>query len=106
MQPLVAALRCYLASGGLAGDGAEACCERSMRGVPRRDITNAGIVRGETLHDPDPSPRAARGDRMLSTLLAASMAAALATPPAPPPVWHDGLDWHGVHVSVSTDPQG
>ena len=43
---------------------------------------------------------------MLSTLLAASMAAALATPPAPPPVWHDGLDWHGVHASVSADAQG
>jgi hypothetical protein len=43
---------------------------------------------------------------MLSTLLAASMAAALATPPATPPAWHDGLDWHGVHVSVSADPQG
>ncbi|MGN6237927.1 alpha-L-rhamnosidase-related protein [Dyella sp.] len=39
---------------------------------------------------------------MLSALLAASMAAALATPPA----WHDGLDWHGVHVSVSADAQG
>ncbi|HET6433678.1 Six-hairpin glycosidase-like protein [Dyella sp.] len=40
---------------------------------------------------------------MLSALLAAAM---VTTPPAAPPVWRDGLDWHGVHVSVSTDASG
>lgn len=41
---------------------------------------------------------------MLTTLLAASMAAATAAPAAP--AWHDGLDWHGVHVSIQQDPKG
>ncbi|MBQ4854439.1 Six-hairpin glycosidase-like protein [Rhodanobacter sp. B2A1Ga4] len=36
---------------------------------------------------------------MLSLLLAAAMAATTA------PAWHDGLDWHGVHVAISRDAQ-
>ncbi|MHB1058229.1 MAG: alpha-L-rhamnosidase-related protein [Rhodanobacter sp.] len=36
---------------------------------------------------------------MLSLLLAAAMAATTA------PAWHDGLDWHGVHVGISGDAQ-
>ncbi len=35
---------------------------------------------------------------MLSLLLTAAMAAAPAAP-----AWHDGLDWHGVHVAISRD---
>ena len=35
---------------------------------------------------------------MLSLLLSAAMAAGAAAP-----AWHDGLDWHGVHVSISRD---
>ena len=38
---------------------------------------------------------------MLSVLLAAAMAAGANTP-----VWQDGLDWQGVHVSMSQDAQG
>jgi hypothetical protein len=38
---------------------------------------------------------------MLSMLLAAGMAAS-----ANVPAWQDGLDWHGVHVSMSQDAQG
>lgn len=38
---------------------------------------------------------------MLSLLLAATMAAT----PATAPVWTDGLDWHGVHVSIRRDAQ-
>ncbi|MCP1373709.1 Six-hairpin glycosidase-like protein [Dyella lutea] len=41
---------------------------------------------------------------MLTTLLAASMAVATAAPAAP--AWHDGLDWHGVHVSIQQDARG
>ncbi|HZX70378.1 MAG TPA: Six-hairpin glycosidase-like protein, partial [Rhodanobacter sp.] len=37
---------------------------------------------------------------MLSVLLAAAMAAG-----ASAPAWRDGLDWHGVHVSMSRDAQ-
>lgn len=37
---------------------------------------------------------------MLSVLLATAMAAAVTAP-----VWHDGLDWHGVHVDISHDAQ-
>lgn len=36
---------------------------------------------------------------MLSLLLATAMAATTA------PAWHDGLDWHGVHVGISRDAQ-
>jgi len=36
---------------------------------------------------------------MLSLLLAAGMAAA----PSAAPAWNDGLDWHGVHVSIQRD---
>lgn len=39
---------------------------------------------------------------MLSLLLGTALAAAAATPP---PTWQDGLDWHGVHVSMLTAPQ-
>ena len=38
---------------------------------------------------------------MLSILLTAAMAAGANTP-----VWKDGLDWHGVHASMSRDAQG
>ncbi|WP_449429168.1 alpha-L-rhamnosidase-related protein [Rhodanobacter umsongensis] len=38
---------------------------------------------------------------MLSMLLAMAMAAG-----ASAPAWQDGLDWHGVHVSISRDAQG
>jgi len=38
---------------------------------------------------------------MLSMLLATAMAAS-----ANAPAWQDGLDWHGVHVSMSQDAQG
>ncbi|OOG36409.1 Six-hairpin glycosidase-like protein [Rhodanobacter sp. C05] len=38
---------------------------------------------------------------MLSMLLVAGMAAS-----ANAPAWQDGLDWHGVHVSMSQDAQG
>lgn len=38
---------------------------------------------------------------MLSLLLAAGMAVA----PAAAPAWNDGLDWHGVHVSIQRDAQ-
>ena len=38
---------------------------------------------------------------MLSLLLAATMAAA----PAATPAWNDGLDWHGMHVSIQRDAQ-
>ena len=37
---------------------------------------------------------------MLSLLLTAAMAAS-----AGAPAWHDGLDWHGVHVAISRDAQ-
>jgi hypothetical protein len=37
---------------------------------------------------------------MLSLLLTAAMAAG-----AGAPTWHDGLDWHGVHVAISRDAQ-
>lgn len=37
---------------------------------------------------------------MLSLLLGAAMAAG-----AGAPAWHDGLDWHGVHVGISRDAQ-
>jgi hypothetical protein len=37
---------------------------------------------------------------VLSVLLAAAMAASAAAP-----AWQDGLDWHGVHVSMSRDAQ-
>jgi hypothetical protein len=37
---------------------------------------------------------------MLSLLLATAMAASAAAP-----AWHDGLDWHGVHVGISGDAQ-
>jgi hypothetical protein len=37
---------------------------------------------------------------MLSLLLTTVMAASAATP-----TWQDGLDWHGVHVGMSADPQ-
>ncbi len=39
---------------------------------------------------------------MLSLLLAAAMTTASASPP----VWDDGLDWHGVHVSMQRNAQG
>ncbi|HWU75796.1 MAG TPA: Six-hairpin glycosidase-like protein [Rhodanobacter sp.] len=39
---------------------------------------------------------------MLSLLLATAMAAA----PTESPVWLDGLDWHGEHVSMQRDTQG
>ncbi|MCW8806953.1 MAG: Six-hairpin glycosidase-like protein [Rhodanobacter sp.] len=39
---------------------------------------------------------------MLNLLLAAAMASGAATKP---PVWQDGLDWHGVHVSMQRDAQ-
>ena len=38
---------------------------------------------------------------MLSMLLATALAAS-----ASAPAWQDGLDWHGVHVSMSRDAQG
>ncbi len=38
---------------------------------------------------------------MLSLLLTAAMATGTAAP-----VWHDGLDWHGVHVSMQRDAKG
>jgi len=38
---------------------------------------------------------------MLSMLLATAMAAS-----ATAPAWQDGMDWHGVHVSMSQDAQG
>jgi hypothetical protein len=38
---------------------------------------------------------------MLSMLLATAMAASTTAP-----AWQDGLDWHGVHVSMSQDAQG
>lgn len=44
--------------------------------------------------------RAARGTRMLSIIAAAMLASATAAP-----AWHDGLDWHGVHVAISRDAQ-
>jgi len=37
---------------------------------------------------------------MLSLLLAAAMATTAA------PIWHDELDWHGVHAGISRDAQG
>jgi hypothetical protein len=37
---------------------------------------------------------------MLSLLLTTVMAASATTP-----TWQDGLDWHGVHVSMTSDPQ-
>jgi hypothetical protein len=40
---------------------------------------------------------------MLSLLLMASMAAGPTLPDKP---WHDGLDWHGVHVSMQRDAAG
>ncbi|HET7663465.1 MAG TPA: Six-hairpin glycosidase-like protein [Rhodanobacteraceae bacterium] len=42
---------------------------------------------------------------MLSLLLAIAMAAQSPTP-APPPVWRDGLDWHGEHVGMQARPSG
>ncbi|THD08290.1 Six-hairpin glycosidase-like protein [Rhodanobacter lindaniclasticus] len=39
---------------------------------------------------------------MLSLILAAAMASA----PLETPAWHDGLDWHGVHVGIQHDAQG
>jgi hypothetical protein len=39
---------------------------------------------------------------MLSLILAAAMASATLEVPA----WHDGLDWHGVHVGIQRDAQG
>src|SRR3546814_7702741 len=47
---------------------------------------------------PDPQPDAP-GRPMRSLLLATAMAA------TPAPAWHDGLDWHGVHVGISRDAQ-
>jgi len=43
------------------------------------------------------------GALMLSVMLAAALAAAT-SPPAP--AWQDGLDWHGVHVSMAADKDG
>lgn len=40
---------------------------------------------------------------MLSVLIAAALASATVTPP---PVWHDGLDWHGAHVGITQDATG
>jgi hypothetical protein len=48
---------------------------------------------------------AMRNAFMLGLLLGATPAAAL-TPPAPPPAWHDGLDWDGVHVSMQKQADG
>ena len=38
-------------------------------------------------------------------MLSLILAAALASAPLEAPVWHDGLDWHGVHVGIRRDAQ-
>ena len=38
-------------------------------------------------------------------MLSLVLAAALASAPLEPPAWHDGLDWHGVHVGIQRDAQ-
>lgn len=42
---------------------------------------------------------------MLSVLLASALAAS-ASMPAAAPTWHDGLDWHGEHVSMARESDG
>ncbi len=42
---------------------------------------------------------------MLSMLMSATMAAGTAVA-TPPPAWHDGLDWHGEHVSMARESDG
>ena len=39
-------------------------------------------------------------------MLSLILAVALASAPSEAPVWHDGLDWHGVHVGIQRDAQG
>ncbi|HET7301108.1 MAG TPA: trehalase family glycosidase [Oleiagrimonas sp.] len=42
---------------------------------------------------------------MLSLLMTLTLAAQT-TAPAPLPAWHDGLDWHGEHISMRARPEG